>query len=1065
MKQAFQAARVMKGGRVASDGRQTLGRSNKVSAIIDIIEGKRPEGELKGLLKEVIDLKAALDEHAIVAITDPQGKITYVNDKFCAISKYSREELLGQDHRILNSSFHPKEFIRDLWTTITHGKVWKGEIKNKAKDGSFYWVAATIVPILDEQGKPRQYVAIRTDITECKRTEHALRASEAHLQTVVENLNEGVVVCDLHGALQHWNRAALKIHGFTDLADGRRLLTELVDTFELSTMDGTPIPVEQWPLSRILRRENLRDLEVRVRNIKTDWQRVFSYNGTLVHDAEDQPVLAVVTINDITERKEAEEALQRQEKQYRVLFETYPSPTWVYDAETLAFLAVNDAAVQQYGYSREEFLAMTIQDICPSGGVPASIESGTVTSDHTQVAGVRCHRKKGGEIILADIHASAIQFEGRLAHLSIALDVTEKKKAEDAIRESEERMRSVLESALDCVITMDHEGRVVEFNPSAEKTFGYKRDAAIGQLLADLIVPPASRERHQRGLAHYLSTGEAPVLGTRIELTGMRSDNSEFPVELAVTRIGSQEPPMFTGFIRDITERKQAENRLREQARLLDLAHDAIMVRDMGDRVEYWNHGAEKLYGWAAAEIQGKQAATFLHEEPPAAALAARMAVIESGKWSGECKHLRKGGGTVMVRSRWTLVRDEVGAPKSILIINTDITEQRKIEEQFLRAQRLESIGTLASGVAHDLNNILAPILMGAAVLRRTEMPEADEMILSTIETCAQRGSDIVKQVLTFARGAEGARLLLQPAHLINDMAEIAEGTFPKTITVRTDYPQSLWPIEGDPTQLHQILLNLSVNARDAMPAGGTLTISARNFPVDEHYASMTPGAKAGPHVLFEVKDTGTGIPRGIIDQIFDPFFTTKELGRGTGLGLSTVIGIAMGHGGFVTVESEVGRGTTFRVYLPAMIDAPETVKESETTTVPLGNGELLLIVDDEKLILQVARELLEGHGYQVVTAGDAPEALAIFALRKDEIKLVLTDLAMPLMDGIALIRTLQKMKPNVCVIASTGRGSLEQGVHELPGLHVRACLTKPYNKEMLLTTLHDALSPQTDAP
>jgi CheY-like chemotaxis protein len=290
-------------------------------------------------------------------------------------------------------------------------------------------------------------------------------------------------------------------------------------------------------------------------------------------------------------------------------------------------------------------------------------------------------------------------------------------------------------------------------------------------------------------------------------------------------------------------------------------------------------------------------------------------------------------------------------------------------------------------------------------------------------------------------------------------MAKIAQGTFPKTIVVRTDYPQSLWPIEGDPTQLHQILLNLSVNARDAMPAGGTLTISAENFPVDEHYASMTPGAKAGPHILFQVKDTGTGIPREIIDQIFDPFFTTKELGGGTGLGLSTVVGIVKSHGGFVAVESEIGRGTIFKIYLPAMTDTPGTLQESETTALPLGNGELLLVVDDEKLILHVARELLEGHGYQVVTAGDAPEALGIFALRKDEIKLVLTDLAMPLMDGIALIRTLQKMQPGVCIIASTGRGSLQQGVQELPGLNVRACLTKPYSKEMLLTTLHETLS------
>ena len=485
------------------------------------------------------------------------------------------------------------------------------------------------------------------------------------------------------------------------------------------------------------------------------------------------------------------------------------------------------------------------------------------------------------------------------------------------------------------------------------------------------------------------------------------------------------------------------------------------MVRDMEDRVEFWNLGAERLYGWTAAEVRGKQAATFLHEEPPATALAARMAVIESGKWSGECKHLRKGGGTVMVRSRWTLVRDEAGAPKSILIINTDITEQRKIEEQFLRAQRLESIGTLASGVAHDLNNILAPILMGAAVLRRTPMPEPDEMILSTMETCAQRGADIVKQVLTFARGAEGARLLLQPAHLINDMAKIAEGTFPKAITVQTSYLPSLWPIEGDPTQLHQVLLNLCVNARDAMPAGGTLTVSAKNFPVDEHYASMMPGAKAGPHVLFEVKDTGMGIPREIIDKVFDPFFTTKDVGHGTGLGLSTVIGIVKSHDGFLSVESEIGTGTTFKIYLPARSDAPGTPETSETTPLPLANGELLLIVDDEKLILHVTRELLEAHGYQVVTAGDATEALAIFALRKDEIKLVMTDLAMPLMDGIALIRTLQKMKPGVRVIASTGQGSPKQGAHELPSLGVRVCLAKPYNKETLLKTLHDALHEQ----
>lgn len=895
------------------------------------------------------------------------------------------------------------------------------------------------------------------------------------------------------------------------------------------------------------------------------------------------------------EGKRTEETLHRQEKQYRALFATYPSPTWIYDIETLAFLAVNDAAVEDYGYSRDQFLAMTIRDIRPAEEAPAFLATEMVTSDKPHAAGVWHHRKQNGDIILAAIYASVIQFEGHVAHLSIAIDITDQRKAEETIRASESQLRAIIDNEPECVKTVSAGGLLLEMNPAGLKMIEAESVAQIrGCPVSDLIHPEdrarfaelhrravagetgqlqfrliglKGRERwvdtHSVGLRNGSGT-PCSVLSVTRDITNQRqaeiatreadqhladiinsvegivwesdeatgrftfvsekaegilgyptarwSSEPRFwekhlhpedrektvacfraavaqsqPAELEYRMIGADGRKVwfkdrvtvvglpgrsvkYRGIMLDVTHRKLAdiearavETQIREQARLLDLAHDAIMVHDMDDRIEFWNLGAERLYGWTAAEAQGKQAATFLHEEPPALALAAKITVVESGKWSGECKHLRKGGGAVMVRSRWTLVRDEAGAPKSILIINTDITEQRKIEEQFLRAQRLESIGTLASGVAHDLNNILAPILMGAAVLRRTAMAGPDEMILSTIETCAQRGADIVKQVLTFARGAEGARLLVQPSHLINDMAKIAAGTFPKAITVRTDYLQSLWPIEGDPTQLHQILLNLSVNARDAMPAGGTLTISARNFPVDEHYASMTPGAKAGPHVLFEVKDTGMGIPRQIIDQIFDPFFTTKELGVGTGLGLSTVIGIAKSHGGFVSVESEIGHGTTFKVYLPAKIDAVGTTTANTSPTIPRANGELLLIVDDEKTILQVARELLEGHGYQVLIAGDATEALAIFAVRKDEIRLVLTDLAMPLMDGIALIRTLRKMKPDVCLIASTGQGAMEQGVRELPGLNVRACLSKPYNKETLLTTLRDVLNPATD--
>lgn len=736
------------------------------------------------------------------------------------------------------------------------------------------------------------------------------------------------------------------------------------------------------------------------------------------------------------------------------------APTWkrvdteeqyVSQLETLPELILAD-------YNMPKFGAIRALEVLHTAGldIPFIIVSGSIGED-VAIAAVK---QGAADYLLKD----------RLGRLGSAVTNAleqsrsrkEAKRTEGAIRESEERMRSVLESALDCVITMDHQGRIVEFNPAAERTFGYEREKAIGQLLADLIIPPASRERHQGGLARYLSTGEAVVLGKRIELIGMRSDKSEFPLELSITRMGSQKPPMFTGFIRDITERKQTENRLREQARLLDLAQDAIMVRDMGDRIEFWNHGAEKLYGWTAVEVHGKPASSFLHEEPPSTAITAKIAVTESGKWSGECKHLRKDGDSVTVRSRWTLVRDESGVPQSILIINTDVTEQKKIEEQFLRAQRLESIGTLASGVAHDLNNILVPILMAAPLLR-DDMPEAErEKLLAIVQSSAERGASIVKQVLTFARGADGDRVLLQPIYLVQEIVKIAEKTFPKSIDVHTNYPEDLWAIVADPTQLHQILLNLCINARDAMPGGGTLTLTLENFEVDDHYASMTPGAKTGPHVLLEVRDTGTGISRENLNKIFDPFFTTKELTQGTGLGLSTVIGIVKSHGGFIQVYSEVGRGTGFKVFLPANASELATPSALEAP-LPRANGELLLIVDDEKSILQVARTILENHGYRVLTAVEATEALAIFALHMDEVDLVLTDLAMPFMDGVALIRTLQKMKPGVRVIASTGRGGQDGRADEIAQLNVRASLNKPYNKNKLLGVLHEVLTQSAD--
>jgi two-component system sensor kinase len=505
-----------------------------------------------------------------------------------------------------------------------------------------------------------------------------------------------------------------------------------------------------------------------------------------------------------------------------------------------------------------------------------------------------------------------------------------------------------------------------------------------------------------------------------------------------------------------IAESKRAESRIKEQAALLDKARDAIFVIDLQDHILFWNQSSERLYGWSAAEALGRKAAELLSKELSPTRTEVERTVLERGEWTGELRQVTKIGDEIIVESRWTLVRDDDGRPQSKLVVNTDITEKKNLEAQFLRAQRMDSLGTLAGGIAHDINNVLTPIILAVDLLKASLPDDQRHAILEELESGAHRGAEMVKQILAFARGVDGQRVRMQIKHVLNDIGKMLQRTFPKSIEIRCNLESNLWLVQGDATQLYQMAMNLCVNARDAMPQGGTLTVKAENIALNEADLRSHPSAKPGSYVRLTVEDTGTGIPPEIMDKIFDPFFTTKEFGKGTGLGLSTVLGIVKGHGGFLTVSSKLGRGTQFQVHLPAESGAAKD-EQGRAQSLPRGNGELILVVDDETPIRQITQRNLEAHGYKVLTAKDGVEAGALFIQHHKDIRLVLTDMAMPRMDGQTTIQMLRKLNPRLRVIASSGlKTSLDAAKNA--GTLFQAELVKPFTVDKLLKAVDEVL-------
>ncbi len=527
------------------------------------------------------------------------------------------------------------------------------------------------------------------------------------------------------------------------------------------------------------------------------------------------------------------------------------------------------------------------------------------------------------------------------------------------------------------------------------------------------------------------------------------------------------------GTTQDVTEYRRAQAAAQESEmryRLVSRAtSDVLWDWDLVTNNLWRSDGFKTVFGFSTDEIKpvidwwsGR-----LHPDDHDRVVSSLHQAIETGResWAEEYRFRLKDGSYALVQDRGSILRDARGRATRMVGGMTDLTERTRLEAQYLRAQRMESVGTLAGGIAHDLNNVLAPILMSIDLLLLDAAKDPRRLrILETIRASAQRGSNLVRQVLSFARGLEGQRIAVNLGHLVDDLERIVKETFPRTIRMEVRVPSELWLVVGDATQLHQVLMNLAVNARDAMPSGGTLSIAADNLEIDAQYASTCPDARPGPHVMLEVADTGMGMPPEVRDRIFEPFFTTKEVGKGTGLGLSTVHAIIKSHGGFVTVASKVGQGSAFKVFLPADPTLPPTSRGASPLEMLRGHGELVLVVDDEASIRGITRQTLEAFGYQVLTASDGAEAVAVFAQHKDKVAAVLIDMAMPVLDGPVAIQALLRIRASARIIAVSGLAS-NVSVNKAAVAGAKDFLPKPYSAEALLKMLRLVLErPEGDS-
>jgi two-component system, cell cycle sensor histidine kinase and response regulator CckA len=1041
---------------VRSDGQV---RHVEISAIVLRDSTQRPV-RLIGVNWDITDRIRAEQRYQLIAdhssdvlwiIDTDTGRYTYVSPSIVHLRGCSPEDLIGKPlehglspaavaliHELLPPLLQAFLAGDPAAVTQTH------ELEQIRTDGSTVWTEIVTTFIRNDRGSV-DVLGVTRDISKRHTAEQALLATTERLTHAEQVAGFGHWTLNLDRSTFEGSANASRLYG---LPPGRQWPFDHI-------LDLT-LPESRSKVADALRTlvagQSPYDIVYKIR--RPDTGAVAVIHSIARHDPSTRTVFG--TIQDITEHAESLAALAAAERYYHLLADNMGDVLWVLDTATNRFTYVSPSVERLRGFTAAESLAQSLEQCTTPASMalireilPARIRA-FVAGDPaavTQTQQIEQYRRDGSTIWIEIVTTLFRNDRGGIDILGVSRDISLRQLANERLRRAEE------------IAGIGHwsynsDTSIFEGSAGAARIYGL---TGTSWPATDIRILPLPEYRAELDSAFIALVRQ----GRPYDVTyGIRRvDTGAIVFVRALAQYDLSGPNVF-GVIQDITKRRRAEEQLRLQSAALDAAALAIVITDARGCIEWINPAFTTLTGYTAAEAlghdigklvqSGRQSGEFYHQ--------LWTTILAGATWHGELVNRHKDGALFPAEQAITPVRDNTGRIAHFIAIAQDIAERRRLQEQVLRSQRLDSVGRLAGGIAHDLNNILAPVLMAPPILREAISDPETREVIDAIETSANRGAAIIRQLLTFSRGGTGGEHRpVQLGHIVRDMVAMIRETFPKNIVTCTEICSELRLVDGDATQLHQVLMNLCVNSRDAMPDGGTLTIALENVDLDAAAVAGHPGAAPGPHVLLGVFDTGNGIEAANLDKIFDPFFTTKEVGKGTGLGLPTTIGLVRTHHGLIQLSSTPGAGTQVRVYLPASATATDSPPEIDPLLPPQAQGELILVVDDEENVRHVTRRLLEHHGYRVITASDGAEGLARFQQHRAAIQLVLTDLLMPIMDGATLVRAINRIAPGTRIVAASGHMSSDDPL--LIGPEIVAFLPKPYLRATLLQVVASALA------